>query len=226
MRKVAGTWLARLKGRERSDFLYIVWLCWGAALLLYVLGSPCFLWPVAPMPLVLLVWLMERVGMFGKKRDGAASVSAGATVIAAGARFKGELQVEGDLEVRGHVNGTIQLTGGVLRIMQGGTVEGDVSAPHVIINGLLEGTCTSAEVEILESGRMQGIFKGGCLSICKGGNFVGQSQPTVAGKADPVLQALSESRSPENKQPENKNNVKKLPHEPKGKATEELAKQA
>jgi len=78
MRKVAGTWLARLKGRERSDFLYIVWLCWGAALLLYVLGSPCFLWPVAPMPLVLLVWLMERVGMFGKKRDGAASVSAGA----------------------------------------------------------------------------------------------------------------------------------------------------
>lgn len=161
-----------------------------------------------------------------KKRDGAASVSAGATVIAAGARVKGELQVEGDLEVRGHVNGTIQLTGGVLRIMQGGTVEGDVSAPHVIINGLLEGTCTSAEVEILESGKMQGIFKGGSLSICKGGNFVGQSQPTVAGKADPVLQALSENRSPENKQPENKNNVKKLPHEPKGKATEELAKQA
>ncbi|MFM5716356.1 polymer-forming cytoskeletal protein [Aeromonas allosaccharophila] len=226
MRKVAGTWLARLKGRERSDFLYIVWLCWGAALLLYVLGSPCFLWPVAPMPLVLLVWLMERVGMFGKKRDGAASVSAGATVIAAGARFKGELQVEGDLEVRGHVNGTIQLTGGVLRITQGGTVEGDVSAPHVIINGLLEGTCTSAEVEILESGKMQGIFKGGSLSICKGGNFVGQSQPTVAGKADPVLQALSENRSSENKQPENKNNVKKLLHEPKGKVTEELAKQA
>ena len=41
-----------------------------------------------------------------------------------------------------------------------------------------------------------------------------------------MLQALSENRPPESKQPENKNNVKKLPHEPKGKATEELAKQA
>jgi cytoskeletal protein CcmA (bactofilin family) len=222
MREMAGRLLARLQQRERSDFLYIVWLCWGAALLLYVLGSPCFLWPVAPMLLVLLLWLVERVRMFGRKNGGAA----GATAIAAGARFKGELQVEGDLEVRGHVNGTIQLTGGVLRIMQGGSVEGDVSAPHVIINGLLEGTCTSAEVEILESGKMQGIFKGGSLSICKGGNFVGQSQPTVAGKADPVLQALSENRSPESKQLENKNNVKKLPQEPKGKVAEELAKQA
>ena len=99
--------------------------------------------------------------MFGRNKGGAATGSAGATVIAAGARFKGELQVEGDLEVRGQVNGTIQLIGGVLRIMQGGSVEGEVSAPHVIINGLLEGTCTSAEVEILESGKMQGIFKGG-----------------------------------------------------------------
>jgi len=217
---------ARLQQRERSDVLYIVWLCWGAALLLYVLGSPCFLWPVAPMPLVLLVWLVERVRMFGRNKGGAVAASVGATVIAAGARFKGELQVEGDLEVRGHVNGTIQLSGGVLRIMQGGRVEGEVSAPHVIINGALEGTCTSAEVEILESGNMQGIFKGGSLSICKGGNFVGHSEPSLAGKADPVLQALSENRAPENKQPESKNNVKKLPHEPKDKVAETLVKQA
>ncbi len=43
MREMAGRLLARLQQRERSDLLYIVWLCWGAALLLYVLGSPCFL---------------------------------------------------------------------------------------------------------------------------------------------------------------------------------------
>ncbi len=67
--------------------------------------------------------------MFGRNKGGAATASAGATVIAAGACFKGELQVEGDLEVRGQVNGTIQLIGGVLRIMQGGSVEGEVSAP-------------------------------------------------------------------------------------------------
>ncbi|MCD6617334.1 polymer-forming cytoskeletal protein [Aeromonas veronii] len=160
MREMAGRLLARLQQRERSDPLYIVWLCWGAALLLYVLGAPCFLWPVAAMPLVLLVWLVERVRMFGRNKGGAATGSAGATVIAAGACFKGELQVEGELEVHGQINGTIQLIGGVLHIMQGGSVEGEVSAPHVIINGLLEGTCTSAEEDILESGKMQGIFKG------------------------------------------------------------------
>nr|WP_275065976.1 hypothetical protein [Aeromonas veronii] len=41
-----------------------------------------------------------------------------------------------------------------------------------------------------------------------------------------MLQALSENSSSGSKQPESKNNVKKLPHEPKGKPTEELAKQA
>lgn len=217
MREIAWRLLARLQQRKPCDVLYIVWLCWGAALLLYVQGSPSFLWPVAPILLVFLVWLVEKVRMFGRKNGGTATASAEATVIAAGTRFKGELQVEGNLEVHGHVNGTIQLTGGVLRIMQGGQVEGDVSAPRVFINGLLEGSCSSAEMEILESGNMQGIFKGGSLSIRKGGNFVGQSHPTVANKVDPVLQALSETRAPDNK-----NNV---PQTPKGKMGADLAKQ-
>lgn len=159
--------------------------------------------------------------MFGRKNGGMATASTEATVIAAGTSFKGELQIKGNLEVHGHVNGTIQLTEGVLRIMQGGRVEGDVSAPHVFINGLLEGSCSSAEMEILESGHMQGLFKGGSLSIRKGGNFVGQSSPSVAKNADPVLQAVSETRAQDHK-----NNVKTQPHT----ATEkkmgaELAKQ-
>ncbi|KXU80745.1 bactofilin family protein [Aeromonas enteropelogenes] len=190
-------WRACLQGRERSDLLYIVWFCWGAALLLYVLGSDNYLWPVAPMPLVLLIWLMERVRMFGRKRASQSgdSAPAGTTVIAAGARFKGDLLLDGDLEVQGHVNGTIEIGKGVLRIMQGGFVEGEVSAPRVVINGLLDGTCSSQEVEILENGRMQGVFKGGTLSIRKGGNFIGHSQPAERATIEPPNNPLPDSKS-------------------------------
>ena len=99
--------------------------------------------------------------MFGRKSNSVAATPSKVTVIAAGACFRGDLQVEGDLEVHGQLIGSIQLIDGVLRIMQGRSVEGEVNAPDVTINGLLDGTCSTAEVEILENGKMQGIFKGG-----------------------------------------------------------------
>lgn len=89
MREMAIRWRCHLQERERSDLFYLVWLCWGAALLLYVLGSDAYLWPVVPMPLVLLFWLGERFGMFGRKAKSGGSEPGKATVIAAGARFKG-----------------------------------------------------------------------------------------------------------------------------------------
>ncbi|MCX4039050.1 polymer-forming cytoskeletal protein [Aeromonas hydrophila] len=151
--------------------------------------------------------------MFGRKRNESEVVGAGSTttVIAKGARFKGELQVEGNLDVYGQFVGTLQLNGGTVRIMEGGRIEGDVSAAHVIINGTLDGTCASSEVEILENGKMKGLFKGGSLSIRKGGQFVGQSQ------------------SQEEQKGESKGNVKQLQPEGKNKAVdaaEVVAKQA
>ncbi len=74
----------------------------------------------------------------------------------------------------GQFVGTLQLNGGTVRIMEGGRIEGDVSAAHVIINGTLDGTCASSEVEILENGKMKGLFRAEPLR--KGGQFVGQSQ--------------------------------------------------
>ncbi|BCS48631.1 hypothetical protein JUNP479_1313 [Aeromonas jandaei] len=147
-----------------------------------------------------------------------------ATVIAAGARFKGELQLEGDLEVRGVLVGTIVLSDGILRIMAGGRVEGEVKAPRVIINGLLDGTCSAAEVEILESGRMQGTFKGGSLSISKGGNFIGHSRPDERSASSPA--PVPANQELESVPVEGKGNVKALAKECRGKGSEPLAKQA
>ncbi|HAU4908095.1 TPA: polymer-forming cytoskeletal protein [Aeromonas hydrophila] len=205
--------LARIAMRPRSDALYLIWFCWGLALLLYVAGSAYYKLPIVPLLLMVLLLMVEKTKMFGRKRNESEVVGAGSTttVIAKGARFKGELQVEGNLDVYGQFVGTLQLNGGTVRIMEGGRIEGDVSAAHVIINGTLDGTCASIEVEILENGKMKGLFKGGSLSIRKGGQFVGQSQ------------------SQEEQKGESKGNVKQLQPEGKNKAVdaaEVVAKQA
>ena len=205
--------LARIAMRPRSDALYLIWFCWGLALLLYVAGSAYYKLPIVPLLLMVLLLMVEKTKMFGRKRNESEMVGAGSTtsVIAKGARFKGELQVEGSLDVYGQFVGTLQLNGGTVRIMEGGRIEGDVSAAHVIINGTLDGTCASSEVEILENGKMKGLFKGGSLSIRKGGQFVGQSQ------------------SQEEQKGESKGNVKQLQPEGKNKAAdtaEVVAKQA
>ncbi|EPU3916046.1 bactofilin family protein [Aeromonas hydrophila] len=205
--------LARIAMRPRSDALYLIWFCWSLALLLYVAGSAYYKLPIVPLLLMVLLLMVEKTKMFGRKRNESEVVGAGSTttVIAKGARFKGELQVEGNLDVYGQFVGTLQLNGGTVRIMEGGRIEGDVSAAHVIINGTLDGTCASSEVEILENGKMKGLFKGGSLSIRKGGQFVGQSQ------------------SQEEQKGESKGNVKQLQPEGKNKAVdtaEVVAKQA
>ncbi len=205
--------LARIAMRPRSDALYLIWFCWGLALLLYVAGSAYYKLPIVPLLLMVLLLMVEKTKMFGRKRNESEVVGAGntTTVIAKGARFKGELQVEGNLDVYGQFVGMLQLNGGTVRIMEGGRIEGDVSAAHVIINGTLDGTCASSEVEILENGKMKGLFKGGSLSIRKGGQFVGQSQ------------------SQEEQKGESKGNVKQLQPEGKNKAVdaaEVVAKQA
>ncbi|ELB2790959.1 polymer-forming cytoskeletal protein [Aeromonas hydrophila] len=205
--------LARIAMRPRSDALYLIWFCWGLALLLYVAGSAYYKLPIVPLLLMVLLLMVEKTKMFGRKRNESEMVGVGSTttVIAKGARFKGELQVEGNLDMYGQFVGTLQLNGGTVRIMEGGRIEGDVSAAHVIINGTLDGTCASSEVEILENGKMKGLFKGGSLSIRKGGQFVGQSQ------------------SQEEQKGESKGNVKQLQPEGKNKAAdtaEVVAKQA
>jgi cytoskeletal protein CcmA (bactofilin family) len=208
--------LCRIAMRKRGDALYFIWSCWGLALLLYVLGSAYYKLPVVPLLVMALMLMVEKVRMFGRKRNESVSVvsDVAMTVIAQGARFKGELQVEGNLDVHGQFIGTLLVSGGTVRIMEGGRVEGEVTAAHVTINGTLDGTCASKEVEILENGKMKGIFKGGSLSIRKGGQFIGQSQ------------AQEESKAVSG---ESKGNVKKLQPEGKPKVIdvpEVAAKQA
>ncbi len=53
--------------------------------------------------------------------------------------------------------------------MRSGQIEGNLTAPHITVDGRVEGVCISDDLEILEHGRLKGIVKGSNFSIKKGG---------------------------------------------------------
>ncbi|MCO5784626.1 bactofilin family protein [Citrobacter meridianamericanus] len=105
------------------------------------------------------------------------------TLLAAGTHVAGDLVVTGDCQVCGHVSGTVTLSDGVLRVMKGGRIDGDVRAPSVTIDGSMQGTCDAEQVEILENGNLDGICRSRQFSIASGGVFTGQSER----RAEPAL---------------------------------------
>ena len=76
----------------------------------------------------------------------------GATVIAAGATFFGDIRAEGDVEVLGKLKGSLEATGNV-RII--GKVLGDVKGDGVLLEGcVVQGNITSTSTVALDEGAM------------------------------------------------------------------------
>ncbi|MGA4622178.1 bactofilin family protein [Citrobacter meridianamericanus] len=98
------------------------------------------------------------------------------TLLAAGTHVTGDLVVTGDCQVCGHISGTVTLSDGVLRVMKGGRIDGDVQAPSVTVDGSIHGTCDADLVEILENGHLDGTCRSRQFSIVSGGVFTGQSE--------------------------------------------------
>ncbi|HGY4723272.1 TPA: polymer-forming cytoskeletal protein, partial [Citrobacter amalonaticus] len=59
-------------------------------------------------------------------------------------------------QVCGHITGSVILHEGVLRVMKGGRIDGDVTAPAVTLDGSIAGTCDADMVDILENGHLDG----------------------------------------------------------------------
>lgn len=76
----------------------------------------------------------------------------GATVIAAGATFFGDIRAEGDVEVLGKLKGNLEATGNV-RVV--GKVLGDVKGEAVVLDGCtVQGNITSTSFVTLDAGAM------------------------------------------------------------------------
>lgn len=105
------------------------------------------------------------------------------TLVSSRATIHGDVHFSGGLHVDGKVCGTLLAdddSEAVLRISEVGSVEGDIRAPHVIINGLVHGDVhASAHLELAENAAIHGNVYYNLIEMAMGasvnGNLVHQS---------------------------------------------------
>ncbi|EMP54228.1 hypothetical protein MSNKSG1_17621 [Marinobacter santoriniensis NKSG1] len=107
------------------------------------------------------------------------------TLISAKTSVQGDITFSGGLHVDGRVHGKVVAEEGsdaVLRVSEVGEVTGDIIAPHVIINGTVNGDVyASAHLELAEKASINGSVYYNLIQMAMGatvnGNLVHQKEP-------------------------------------------------
>lgn len=99
--------------------------------------------------------------MFGNGKVKGSSASGVETLVGPRVVIRGDVSFSGGLYVEGAIHGAVVAEegegGAVLTISEHGLVEGEVRAPHVIVNGTLRGDLYASErVELAANARVQG----------------------------------------------------------------------
>ncbi len=105
------------------------------------------------------------------------------TLISAGTQITGDICFRGHLEIEGKVVGNISAEAGqqaVVRVMNEGSVEGEIRVPAVVLNGKVVGNVYGSEhVELAENAVVDGNVHYNLVEIMKGaavnGNLVHES---------------------------------------------------
>ncbi|HWT16049.1 MAG TPA: polymer-forming cytoskeletal protein [Patescibacteria group bacterium] len=121
------------------------------------------------------------------------------TLIGAKTRIKGDITFSGGFRVDGSIVGTVVADGApdaVLSISDQGSVEGEVRAPHVIINGVLKGDVIASErVELAAQARVHGNVHYKVLEMAAGAQITGR----VVREDEPRKQLPKPEAKPESK---------------------------
>ena len=95
------------------------------------------------------------------------------SVIAADLAIEGKIEGAGHVRIAGKFKGDVKVQGN-LTIEQGAKVAGGVAASKVILAGELDGNIESAQqVELLQSGVINGDLKAGSLTVAAGSRIRG-----------------------------------------------------
>jgi len=153
--------------------------------------------------------------MWGKKKPNtkAAATARFDTLISNKTKITGDIYFTGGLHIDGHVTGTIKAeddADGVVRISNRGVVEGDVVAPHVIVNGRVNGDVHSSKhIELAEKASIKGNVFYNLIEMAMGaavnGNLVhsdkttSEAAPAKAAKPELVSAKPLEKESGEEK---------------------------
>ena len=95
--------------------------------------------------------------MRNKQSQMSTGVKGGTTLIAAGTTVTGDISFSGNLDIEGRVLGSISTEAGasaLLRVVAGGSVEGEIRVPSASISGTVKGNIYSAESLELSKGAM------------------------------------------------------------------------
>jgi len=127
------------------------------------------------------------------------SSSGRTTLISPGTTVRGDISFTGHLDIEGTVAGSIQAEPGqeaILRIVEGGKVEGEVKVPHAMINGKVEGDIHATErLELAERAVVDGDVYYNLIEMAVGANVNGGLRHTSNVADD--LAAKREARAAE-----------------------------
>lgn len=121
------------------------------------------------------------------------------SLIAAGLTIEGKIIGNGHVRVAGKFKGDIQVEGN-LHIDSGARVEGQVKAGEVVISGELQGNIESARrVELHQGGSITGDVKAGSLTVAAGARMRGNvdfgfEESTKAGSSTSTTSLADRSR--------------------------------
>ena len=96
--------------------------------------------------------------MFNSNRKDGRAAPDVTTLIAAGTEIHGDIQFKGRLHVDGRVEGAIRGDGeSMLTLSEQARVTGELSAPHIVINGEVTGDVTAFDrLELASNARVEG----------------------------------------------------------------------
>ncbi len=124
--------------------------------------------------------------MLGKKKQKARRPAGHFdTLISSRTTVEGDVHFSGGLHLEGRIHGKLVAEDGsdaVLRIAESGEVKGDVSVPHVVINGSVHGDVyASAHLELAEKASIVGNVYYNVIEMAMGasvnGSLVHQAEP-------------------------------------------------
>jgi len=98
------------------------------------------------------------------------------TLIAAGTRVTGDISFTGNLEIEGEVIGNVTAEGNKsrIRVLESGSVNGNIEVAMVIINGHVKGDLFASElVELAAKAVVEGNLNYNLIGIEKGAEVVG-----------------------------------------------------
>ena len=122
--------------------------------------------------------------MFNRSEKNTARID---TLIGRSARIQGDVEFSGGLHIDGQVTGNVRVVPGgtaSVSVSEHGVIEGSVEAPHVVLNGTVNGDIVASERVVLGAkARVRGNVSYGVIEMALGAEITGRLIPGNAAAA-------------------------------------------